>query len=325
MLVSRREYGLGVLLTLIITIVSIRNPRFLMPDTVLSIFGEASQTAIIACGVMLVIVTGEIDISVGSALGFLIAILGTMVAPAEPPIPGWGWPVWVGILLTLTAGALIGLINGLLVTLVRIPSIIVTLAMLMGLRAMTRMIISKGELQSPDALYRVWGTGKFLFIPVPVWIMFLVVAATWILVRYTPIGRRIYAVGSNSAAAALSGISVARVKIFAFTLTGLFVAIAAVITQVSKFNNGLGEGKELLVVTCIVVGGVSISGGTGTVIGVLLGTLLLQSQNKFLIFLDIGKDVPKWDKAIQGGLILAAVLIDHIASRRRAARGGGGH
>jgi ribose/xylose/arabinose/galactoside ABC-type transport system permease subunit len=176
-----------------------------------------------------------------------------------------------------------------------------------------------------DGAPRWIGLGQFLGFPTPVWVMAAVTLLTWLMIRYTPIGRRVYAVGSNPHAAALSGLSVARVKIFTFALTGFLVAVATIITQQGKLNNAVGEGKELLVVTCIVVGGVSINGGIGTVLGVLLGALLLENQKTFLIFLNLGQGLSKWDKAIQGGLILIAVLIDHFALQRKRGQAAGGH
>ncbi len=123
-LAARREIGLAILLVLILATATVRSADFLSLRNIRDILANCSQTAVISCGVMLVIVTGEIDISVGSALGFLTAILGTMVAPTDAPVAGFGWPVWVGILLTLLIGTAIGTLNGVLVTLVRVPSII---------------------------------------------------------------------------------------------------------------------------------------------------------------------------------------------------------
>ena len=300
-LAARREIGLAVLLVLILVTASLRSADFLSGQNLRDILANCSQTAVISCGVMLVIVTGEIDISVGSALGFLTAILGTMVAPTDAPVAGLGWPVWVGILLTLLIGTAIGTLNGVLVTLVRVPSIIVTLAMLMILQSVTTMIMHRGFISNlPEAL-SFFGTGKVLGIIGPIWVMAAVVGGTWVMVKYTPIGRRIYAVGSNTHAAGLSGISVVGVKIFAFALTGFLVGVATVITQLGTFDNAIGTGLELLVVTCVVVGGVSISGGQGTVVGVFLGVVLLSIQKTFLIFLNLGAGWSNWDKAIQGG------------------------
>jgi ribose/xylose/arabinose/galactoside ABC-type transport system permease subunit len=318
LLASKRQYALAIVLALIVAAVSIRSPDFLSPINIRDIFVNCTQPAIVACGVMLVIVTGEIDISVGSSLGFLTAILGTMVSPSH-----WGWPVWAGLLATLALGTLIGLLNGLLVTLVRVPSIIVTLAMLMILRACTTIIMHAGNITDvPDGL-RFFGVGEILGIRASLWIMAMVVLLTAIMIRYTPIGRRIFAVGSNPHAAALAGLSGIRIKLFVFAFTGLLVGVATIVTQLATFDNGIGEAFELLVVTCVVVGGVSISGGQGNVLGVFLGVMLLSMQKTVLIFLKLGPGWSNWDRAIQGGLILIAVLVDHIASRHRQA--GGGH
>jgi len=322
-LAARREYGLAMLLALIAITATLRSPEFLAPQNLKDIFANASQTAVIACGVMLVVITGEIDISVGSALGFLSAILGTLVAPTTAPVPGLGLPVALAVVVVLLAGTAIGLINGVLVTRARVPSIIVTLAMLMILKSATTLIMHRGFLSNlPDSL-SFFGTGKVLGMIMPLWIMAAVLLATFALLRFTPLGRRIYAVGSNPDAARLAGISVAGVKIFTFAITGFLVGIATLITQLTTFDNAIGAGLELLVITCVVVGGVSISGGTGTLMGVFLAVLLLSIQKTFLIFLKLGPGWAYWDKAIQGALILTAVLLDHLATRRQGDTRGG--
>ncbi len=139
-----------------------------------------------------------------------------------------------------------------------------------------------------------------------------VIIGTFILIKYTPLGRRIFAVGTATThAAALSGISEKWIKIFAFTLTGFLVGVATLITSIAVFDN-TGEVSELLIVTCVVVGGVSISGGSGTVVGVMLGVILLLMQKTVLINLKLADNASNWDKAIQGALILGAVLVDHL-------------
>jgi ribose/xylose/arabinose/galactoside ABC-type transport system permease subunit len=116
-----------------------------------------------------------------------------------------------------------------------------------------------------------------------------------------------------------------RIKLFTFALTGFLVGVATIVTTLGAYDNGIGQGFELLVVTCVVVGGVSISGGVGTVAGVFLGVVLLMIQKPVLIFLNLGPGWSNWDKAIQGLLILAAVLVDHFAGRRKKPGAGGGH
>jgi ribose/xylose/arabinose/galactoside ABC-type transport system permease subunit len=319
---AKREYGLTLLLALILIVVSVRSPTFLLPGNLRDLLVYCTQPAIVACGMMLVIVTGEIDISVGSMLGLLTAVLGTLVSSQAAMVSGFGCPVWAAVLITLALGSLLGLLNGVLVTLVRVPSIIVTLATFMIFNALTIKIMHRGNITDLPASLRWFGIGEILGIRASIWIMAATLLGTWALIRYTPIGRRIYAVGSNAHAATLSGVSVTRIKIFTFALTGFLVAVAVLVTPLGAYDNGIGTGFELLVITCAVVGGVSISGGVGTVLGVFLGVVLLAIQKPVLIFMRLGPGWSNWDKAIQGLLILAAVLVDHFAAQRKKS---GGH
>jgi ribose/xylose/arabinose/galactoside ABC-type transport system permease subunit len=311
LIAARREYGLAIVLALIIASVTIKNPSFLSAENIRDILIHCTQPLIVSCGVMLVIVTGEIDISVGSALALLTAILGWLASPTH-----FHWPAWAAILVTLSAGAFIGLVNGLLVTLVRIPSIIVTLGMFTMLRGLSVILMKPGDITDMPYSVRFFGIGRILGISTSLWITAIVVVATALLITFTPLGRRIYAVGSNPHAARLSGLSVTRIKIFVFVFTGFLVGVATIVTQLATVTSGLGQGFELLVVTCVVVGGVSISGGVGTIAGVVLGVILLQIQSTVLIFLKLGTNSANWNQAIQGALILIAVLVDHVARGR---------
>ena len=316
-LAAKREYGLSLVVAIILIVVSVRSPEFLRLGNVRDLLVYCTQPAIVACGVMLVIVTGEIDISVGSMLGLLTAVMGTLVSSKTAPLPGFGWPVWAAVLATVALGTGLGLLNGVMVTLVRVPSIIVTLAMLMILNSLTIKIMHRGNITDLPAGLRWFGIGEVLGIRASIWIMGLVLLGTWGMIRYTPIGRRIYAVGSNPHAAALAGLSVTRVKIFVFALTGFLVGVTTLVTTLGAYDNGIGTGFELLVVTCVVVGGVSISGGVGPGAGIFLGVVLLSIQKPVLIFMTLGPGWSNWDKAIQGLLILVAVLVDHFAGQRK--------
>jgi ribose/xylose/arabinose/galactoside ABC-type transport system permease subunit len=349
---ARREYALTIVIALILMVVCLRNSAFLNSATFGGILVNCVQPAIVACGVMLVIVTGEIDISVGSSMGFLTAVLGILMSkeqfplwaswaangfttpPDGTPLPAWAsvpFSVTEAIGITLVLGTLIGFINGVMVTVVRVPSIIVTLGMLTILKGFTIMLLKPGNITDVPESFHFIGTGSFighsdstlmlLLTRISLWVAAAVIAATFILIKFTPVGRRIFAVGSNPHAAALAGVSEKWIKIFAFSFTGLLVAVATVVTQVAVFDNGTGDGFELLVVTCVVVGGVSISGGTGTVLGVVLGVVLLLMQKTVLIFLNFAANASNWDKAIQGALILSAVLVDHLAKGRARTRG----
>jgi rhamnose transport system permease protein len=327
-LAAKREYGLLIVIALIVIAATLRDSAFLSPLNIRDILVNCTQPAIVACGGMLVIVTGEIDISVGASLGLCTALCGTLMSADK-------YPQWFGvghapfgvaaaICITVGVATLIGLINGLLVTLVRIPSIIVTLGMFMILRSFSVEIMGKGNITDLPDGFRFFGVGTFLGIRISIWMMAAVLAATWGLIRYTTVGRRIFAVGSNPHAAGLAGLSVTRIKLFVFALAGFLVGIATFITPTGAIDNSISNsGFELLVVTCIVVGGVSISGGIGTVAGVFLGVLLLQMQQTVLIFLKLSQNASNWNRAIQGALILIAVLVDHFAASRSRRRGGG--
>jgi ribose/xylose/arabinose/galactoside ABC-type transport system permease subunit len=313
-LARQREYGLLALLVLTVGVVTAINPLFLSATNVRDMLVQCVPGIIVGCGLTFVILTGEIDISVGSLMGLLAAAVGLLTTPEH-----LGLPVAVGVVLTLLLGAAVGFINGLLVTLGRVPSIIVTLGMLTALRGATELLMGGRWITGLPASLRFLGTGTVVGVRVSLWVAALVIVAAIMLARETPLGRRIYAAGSNPQAARLAGLSLTRVKLFVFTLTGFLVGVATVVSvpQLSTIESGIGVGLELFVVTAVVVGGTSISGGKGTILGTLLGVLLLGIVRTVLIFLNLGERMVYWERAIQGGFILVAVLVDHLARRRK--------
>ena len=315
----RREGGVLGLLLLTLLAVGLINPAFVAPGNLRDMLVSAVPTVIVACGLTFVIVLGQIDISVGAQLGLLATVMGQLTSPTHAH-----WPVAAGVGLTLLLGTALGMVNGLLVTYGRMPSIIVTLGMLTVLHGITLTLLNGQEITDMPPGLRAIGLGTFLAVPVSVWTALAVALLAMGLARETPLGRRLYAAGSNPEAARLSGLSLGRLTLFAFTLTGFLTAVAAAVSvpRLSVIESGVGQGFELLVVTCVVVGGTSISGGRGTVFGSVLAALLLGLVRPALIFLRLGESAAYWEKAIQGAFILAAVLADHLG--RRPARGGRG-
>lgn len=313
---ARREGALALLLAAVVVGVSVVNPAFASAANLRDLAVNAAPVLIVACGVMLVMVAGEIDISVGSLLGLLGALLGVLSSPAH-----LGWPLPVTVAVVLVAGAAVGALNGVLVAVAGIPSIVVTLGMLTVLRAATEWLMAGEWITDLPASLRVLGTGTLAGVPICVWTAVAVTACTGLLAGRTAVGRRVFAVGSNPRAAALHGLSVVRTKLFVFTLTGMLTGLAALVSipQLSVVESGIGRGFELLVVTCVVVGGVSVRGGVGTVLGTLLGTLLLTIIRTVLVFLPLGQAATYWERTVQGVLILVAVLADHLGGKRRAA------
>ncbi len=311
-----RETGLLVLIAVLAATATFFDSGFVF-DNALDILVNSIPTLIIACGVMLVIVTGEIDISVGSLLGLMAALLGILCSTSTP---GLGLHPWFAILIVLAAGTVIGLGTGCLVTVGKVPSIIATLGLLIALDGAQDWLIGGGDIKNfPEAL-RWFGTGTV--IPVNLVIAALVVLGTWSLCRHTALGRRIYAVGSNPAAARLAGISETRIKLFVFAFTGFLTALAAVlwVAKLGNVSTSTGAALELKVVTCVVVGGIAISGGRGRIAGVVLAVILITMIRTVLNFMDLGPEAVKWQRAIEGSMILVAVITDHYGQRKGTGR-----
>lgn len=308
-LLLTQETILALTLVALIIVVGAANPRFLAERNMLDVLNGNAYIAVAAIGMTMVIISGNIDISVGSAIGVLATICGLIATES-------GLPVVFAWIIPLLGGVLIGAVNGFLVAYIRIPSIVVTLGMLSILKG--GLILYRGG----ETIYNLpEGFGlaqqRLLNIPSPVWFMIVltILAALWM--RYSPVGRSIYAVGGNKEAATLSGIDTRRVIMQVFLINGLFSGIAAVLyaTQFTSIQAVVPPGIELSIITASVVGGVSILGGTGTVIGSTLAAVLLSAIRSSLVFINIS---PYWLRAVQGVLILVTVLVDML--RRRGLR-----
>ena len=310
-LLNSQEAVLVIALVVVTLFVTALNPRFLEFGNISDILSNCAYVAVAAIGTTMVIVSGNIDISMGSALGVCATIAGTL-SVNNVPIP-------LVFLLTVLAGGLIGLANGFLVAYLRIPAIVVTLGMSSILKG-GLIIATQGKwiYNMPPGF--ALSQGNLAGIPNPVLIMFILIAGFWLYLRYTAQGREVYAVGGNTEAARLSGINTRRVILRVFILNGLLVGVASILfaTKFSSIQSNVPSGYELLVITSAVIGGVSILGGTGSVIGALLGAIFLETTRTSLPFIQIGGQPVRaeWFQAIQGTLILLAILID-IARRRR--------
>ena len=296
---------LGVIVALFIG-VGLYNPRFLSINNLTSIFVGNAFIAIAAIGMTLVIISGNIDVSVGSLIGVLGTISGTMAVNGYPIVLCWLVPILIG--MAINAGV------GVLVAYVRIPSIVVTLGMLSILKGGLISVTGGAWITNlpPDymiAQFRLFG------IPSSVYFMVIltVLAALWM--KYSVFGRTIYAIGGNAEAARVSGIRIQPSIVAVFAIHGFFAGIAAVLfaTQLQVIQSTVPPNLELTVITASVVGGVSILGGTGTVIGSTLAAILFAAIGSSLVFLNVSA---YWLRAVQGLMILATVLAD-MARRRR--------
>lgn len=304
---ASQEAVLLLALIALFVIVGSINPRYIAERNLYSIFLGNAYIAVAAIGMSMVIISGNIDISVGSLIGVLATISGTMAVSGMPLILCWVVPVLAGILISS--------VTGFMVAYLRIPSIVVTLGMLSILKGGLIAVTSGAWITDlPDG----YGLAQLkpLGVPLPIYFMVVltILAAIWM--RHTATGRSIYAVGGNAEAARLSGISKRRTVMTVFAIQGAFVGIAAILfaTQLSVIQSTVPPNLELTIITASVVGGVSILGGTGTVIGSTLAAILLAAIGSSLIFINVS---PYWLRAVQGVLILLTVLADLLRRRRQ--------
>jgi ribose transport system permease protein len=312
-------FGLIAILILSIFQSPIRNEQivFLLPQNLLNIVRFASENGIIAVGMTLVILTGGIDLSVG-------AVLALCAVGAAAFLTRNGHGTLVTVLLTLGLGGLIGAVNGLVTTKLRIQSFITTLAMMSIARGAASLwsggyaiplAFGEGKGMAPSSFKTLFGGEVPLFglgIPVALFYFAAVGCIAALVLRQTEFGRRVYAVGGNEAATRLSGVPVDRVKVVVFGLSGLLSALAALL-HVALVNQGShidGSGYELNAIAAVVIGGTSLSGGTGTVLGTVIGALILSILDNILGLRNIPSE---YQMILKGIIIVFAVVLQRRA------------
>lgn len=284
------------------------NPRFLSDTNINSIFAGNAYIAIAAIGMSMIIIAGHIDVSVGALIGVIATMAGTLAVS--------GYPVWVAWLVPILFSIMVNAGVGALVAYTRIPSIVVTLGMLSILKG-GLISITAGEWISDMPPEFMIAQMRPFGIPSAVYFMVVLTIAAALFMRYTDFGRAVYAVGGNMEAARAAGINPERTVVGVFALHGLFAGVAGILfaTQLQVIQSTVPSNLELTVITASVIGGVSILGGTGTVIGSTLAAILFACIGSALIFLNVSA---YWLRAVLGLMILATVLAD-MARRRRAA------
>ncbi|WP_461170264.1 ABC transporter permease [Arthrobacter sp. Z1-15] len=308
-----REFPVTAALVVLVVATAVVNPLFLSPQGLKDLMLNATVMIILAVGQTMVIVTRNVDLSVGSILGLVAFGTGSVFAAApETPIP-------VVILLGMVFGSVLGLFNGLLVTLAKVPALVITLGTLYVYRGINNAWAGGTQYFAGDRppAFGALSVDTFLGIPMITLVAVAVVAAAAVFMSGTRSGRDFYAVGSDPEAAKLFGIPASRRVLTAFLVNGALAGLAGVL-YASRFNAvgaTTGSGLELDVVAAAVVGGVAIFGGSGTVVGAAIGALLLNTITSSLTAIRVDKF---WQQAVVGILILAAILIDRLAALRRA-------
>lgn len=306
-LLQTREGPLLLIIIILCVALSVLSPVFLTGRNIGVLLSQISLTAITAFGMTLLVIAGEVDLSVGSLQAFVGVVAMQVLNGSQNLV--------VGLAVGLVLGALVGLLNAGLSLGLRISSFIVTLGMLSILRGMS-FASTNAAVQNQHKLpgFGAIGNGFVGVVPWPVIFMVIVFAACFLLLNRTTLGRYIYAVGGNARAAELAGINVWQVKLFCFVLTSTLAALSALVllSRMNSGQNNAGYGFELQVIGAVLLGGTSLVGGQGTLLGTLFGVLLLGVLNNGIILLRIDSS---WQIAVNGLIIMLAVFFD--AQRRR--------
>ena len=313
-LASRETVLVGLILFFII-VMTIAMPRFAKPSNLANVLKDSSILIMVACGQFLVILTGGIDLSVGSTIAFsgMAASLINMNNPELSP--------WLSLLIGVLIGVALGMINGSLVAFGKVPAIIATLGTMSVYRGFT-FVISGGQWVTAHEMtegYMNLPHGNFLGIPNLIWFALVVSAAFYYFMTYTRSGREIYAIGGNRSAAVLVGVSERKVGFIIFTISGAVSGLGGVLwaARYAAAVNEMATGFELQTVAACVLGGVSVAGGSGTVPGVILGALFMGILNNSMTMI---RNMAFFQTLFQGLIVISAMTFNVVMERRRDAR-----
>lgn len=305
-----REFTIIITIVMFSVLISILAPNFMTADNLRTTAIGMSADGIIAIGMTVAIVSGGFDLSVGSVMGVSSVIAGVLYIA--------GVNIWIGCLLSIVMGLLFGLFDGLLIGKVGINPFIITLGM-MGIARGVAYVVTTGSPQSlasvPEA-FSFLGQGDIIGLPIIVLVFALLAIAGDLLMRRSAPLRKAFYIGSNEKAATLSGINVSRTKIGVYMLTAFLASISGILT-LSRFGVATptaGTGTELRVISAAVIGGASLSGGEGTILGTVLGIILLNLINNALVLLKVSV---YWQQLISGLILITAVTIDHLSHRKK--------
>ncbi|HRX03364.1 MAG: ABC transporter permease [Anaerolineae bacterium] len=301
--------GLLIALLLLFLALALFAPNFLTSRNLLNVLRAVAFNGIIACGMTFMIIAGDIDVSVGSAVAWASALLGVLAIQH-------GWPLGLAVIFVLVQGALIHAGAGYIRVRWAVPAFVVTLALFMALRGAARLITNAFPITPFPDSFNFWGGGYiFGIIPVPVVIMLAVFVLFHFISVRTVYGRSVYAVGGNEESARLSGISVWRTRITTFALLGFLSAFSGIIlsSRIMSGSSNIAVGLEFDVIAAVIIGGTSLAGGEGTIFGTFLGVLFIGLLSNGMVLMGIN---PFAQEVIRGLIILVAVLISVARTRK---------
>lgn len=302
-----RKFGLLMVILLMVLVMSLASPTFLTSNNIINILRQVSMNGILAIGMTFVILTGGIDLSVGSIVAVTSVIAGSIVQSGRP---------WLAVVAGLVVATLFGLFNGLMIAFFRLPPFIATLALTTIGRGFA-LVYSDGRpytITNKDFL--AIGKGAFLGIPIPIWILAGVLLVAYVLLAQTTFGRYVYAIGGNRNAAKLSGVATKAVEFMVYVISGFGCGIVGIIlsARISSGQPTAGEGFELDAIAATAIGGTSMNGGVGGLFGTTMGFIIIGMLSNSLNLLNVSSF---YQQIVKGFIILAAVLFDMGAKRRK--------
>ena len=306
-------------LTLMVLVMSFLSDSFLTSENGWNILRQISVNLCLSTGMTLVILSGGIDLSVGAILAFSGAVSATLIKNgiAIPSLDIYlEFTLFGAVCGGLFMGMLLGAFNGFTITFFKIPPFVATLGMFSIARGLTMLWTGGFPITGLGDEFAIIGTGRFIGVPMPVWIAGLLVAIFIGVTKKTIFGRHLYAVGGNERASLLSGLKVNRIKLYIYTLSGMFCAAGALIvtSRLDSAQPNAGMSYELDSIAAVVIGGTSLSGGRGSVAGTVLGCLIIGVLNNGLFLLNVS---PFWQQIIKGLVILAAVALDKLGRKQK--------
>jgi simple sugar transport system permease protein len=308
-----RDLALLPALVLLLVIGAISNDTFLDRDNLVNILGASSALGLLVLAEAMILISGKMDLSLESIAGLAPALGFLVVIPAASAGFGTELPTWLGLLIIPLAGVVIGAVNGVLIVRLRLNGFIVTLAMNIVLRGVLVGLVSgKTLFDAPDAFFTL-GSENWLGVPISVWLTAVCFAIAGFTLRYHRLGRAVYAIGGNAPAARAAGIRVERVGWAVLVIGGALAAVAGLVLsgRVGAVNANQGAGMIFTVFAAAVIGGIRLGGGKGSLLGALLGTLLLGMLENLLTLAQVSSF---WIQAIYGGIILVALMVARLTT-----------
>lgn len=305
----KRNAGILIGLLVICIVISVKSPQFLTQKNIMNVLRQISSNMFLACAMTMILIAGGIDLSVGSTIAIIGVIAGTIL--------GNGVPIWGVIIICFLIGAVIGAINGTIISRTTLPPFIVTFSMMSILRGATYVYTGGTTVRIDDRSWINLGTGyAFGILPLPVIYLAVVFVLVWLVLNKTVLGRHIYAVGGNEKAAKFSGVNVVTVRMFVYVFSGIMGALAGMVLCARSYSGNplAGDGAEMDAIAACVLGGASMAGGYGYVGGTLIGALIIGLLNNGLNLMKIDS---YWQIILKGVVILAAVYVDYLKNLKK--------